>query len=69
LNSEFFWTTVSLALAGFIIVPFYMGMLIAYERTKSKIHLEFLEKANNIEKKVKFDEAVERLFEEGVENE
>ena len=41
-------------------------MLIAYDKSKSKTTLEFLATANHIEKKVKFDEAVERLFEEGV---
>lgn len=69
MNWDFFWTAVGLAVAGFFIVPFYMAMLISFEKAKTKIHLEFLEVANTIEKKVKFDEAVERLFEEGVENE
>jgi len=41
-------------------------MLIAYDKSKSKNTLEFLATANHLEKKVKFDEAVERLFEEGV---
>lgn len=67
MNAEFFWTAIALAFAGLIIVPFYLAMFIALEKSRTKIHLEFLATANHIEKKVKFDEAVERLFEEGVE--
>jgi hypothetical protein len=55
-----------LAVAGFFILPFYIAMLIAYSKIKyAKIELEFVATANHIEKKVKFDDAVERLFEEG----
>jgi len=66
MNAEFIWTAVALAFAGLIILPFYLAMLIAYDKSKSKTTLEFLATANHLEKKVKFDEAVERLFEEGV---
>lgn len=66
MNTEIFWTAVALALVGLIIFPFYLGLLVAYDKTKSRNDLEFLATANHIEKKVKFDEAVERLFEEGV---
>ena len=65
MNAEFFWTTVAIAFAGLIITPFYLAMLLAYQKSMSKIHLEFVATANHIENKVKFDEAVERLFEEG----
>jgi hypothetical protein len=41
-------------------------MFIALDKARAKTQLEFLATANHIEKKVKFDEAVERLFEEGV---
>ena len=40
-------------------------MLIAYKKAMMKIELEFVATANHIQKKVKFDDAVERLFEEG----
>jgi hypothetical protein len=40
-------------------------MLIAYKKSIMKIELEFVATANQIQKKVKFDDAVERLFEEG----
>ena len=66
MNAEFFWTAVALAFAGLIVAPFYLAMFIAFDKSRAKIQLEFLASANNIEKKVKFDEAVERLFEEGV---
>ncbi len=66
MNTEFFWTAIALAFAGLLILPFYLAMLIAYDKSKSKTTLEFLATAKHIEKKVKFDEAVERLFEEGV---
>ena len=40
-------------------------MLIAYNKTIMKIELEFLATAGQISKRVKFDDAVERLFEDG----
>ena len=66
MNQEFFWTAVALAFAGLIVAPFYLAMFIAFDKARAKTQLEFLATANHIEKKVKFDEAVERLFEEGV---
>lgn len=65
MNWEIIWTTVGLAIASFFILPFYIAMLIAYKKSIIKIDLEFLATANQIQKKVKFDDAVERLFEEG----
>ena len=65
MNWDFIWTAVGLAVAGFFILPFYIAMLIAYRKSIMKIELEFVATANHIEKKVKFDDAVERLFEEG----
>ena len=66
MNAEFFWTAVALAFAGLIIAPFYLAVFITFDKARAKTQLEFLATANHIEKKVKFDEAVERLFEEGV---
>ena len=40
-------------------------MLIAYKKSIMKIDLEFVATAGQIHKKVRFDDAVERLFEEG----
>ncbi len=65
MNWEIIWTAVGLAIASFFILPFYIAMLIAYKKSIIKIDLEFLATANQIQKKVKFDDAVERLFEEG----
>jgi len=65
LNWDLLWTVVGLAIASFFILPFYIAMLIAYKKSVLKIELEFVATANQIEKKVKFDDAVERLFEEG----
>ena len=65
MNWEIIWTTVGLAIASFFILPFYIAMLIAYKKSIIKMELEFVATANQIEKKVKFDDAVERLFEEG----
>lgn len=65
MNWELIWTTVGLAIASFFILPFYIAMIIAYKKNMQKIELEFLATANQIQKKVKFDDAVERLFEEG----
>ena len=59
------WTVVGLAIASFFILPFYLAMLIAYKKSIMKIELEFVATANSIQKKVKFDSDVERLFEEG----
>jgi hypothetical protein len=65
LNWNLIWTAVGLAIASFFILPFYLAMLIAYKKSVMKIDLEFVATANQIHKKVKFDDAVERLFEEG----
>ena len=62
---DLMWTVVGLAIASFFILPFYLAMLIAYKKSIMKIELEFVATANSIQKKVKFDDAVERLFEEG----
>jgi hypothetical protein len=64
-NWDLIWTAVGLAIAGFFILPFYIAMLIAYKKAMLKIELEFVATANQIHKKVRFDDAVERLFEEG----
>ncbi len=65
MNWNLIWTAVGLAIASFFILPFYIAMLIAYKKSIMKIELEFVATANQIQKKVKFDDAVERLFEEG----
>lgn len=65
MNWEIVWTAVGLLTVGLFFTPFYIALAIAYEKSRSKVHLEFVATANAVEKKVKFDEAVERLFEEG----
>ena len=65
MNWDLMWTVVGLAIASFFILPFYIAMLIAYKKSIMKIELEFVATANSIQKKVKFDSDVERLFEEG----
>ena len=65
MNWNFIWTAVGLAVASFFILPFYIAMLIAYKKSIMKMELEFVATANQIQKKVQFDDAVERLFEEG----
>jgi len=65
LNWNLIWTAVGLAIASFFILPFYIAMLIAYRKSIMKIELEFVATAGQITKKVRFDDAVERLFEEG----
>ena len=65
MNWNLLWTVVGLAIASFFILPFYLSMLIAYKKSIMKIELEFVATANSIQKKVKFDSDVERLFEEG----
>ena len=65
MNWNLIWTVVGLAIASFFILPFYLAMLIAYKKSIMKIELEFVATAGQITKKVRFDDAVERLFEEG----
>ena len=65
MNWNLIWTVVGLAVASFFILPFYLAMLIAYRKSIMKIELEFVATAGQITKKVRFDDAVERLFEEG----
>ena len=65
MNWNLLWTVVGLAIASFFILPFYLAMLIAYKKSIMKIELEFVATAGASIKKVRFDDAVERLFEEG----
>ena len=65
MNWDLMWTVVGLAIASFFILPFYIAMLIAYRKSMMKIELEFIATAGQMQKKVKFDDAVERLFEDG----
>jgi len=65
LNWNLIWTVVGLAVASFFILPFYFAMIIAYKKSVMKIDLEFVATSGQIHKKVRFDDAVERLFEEG----
>jgi len=65
MNWEIIWTAVGLLTIGLFFAPLYIAIAIAYEKARSKIQLEFVATANAVEKKVKFDEAVERLFEGG----
>lgn len=65
MNWDLIWTFIGLAIASFFILPIYIAMFIAYKKTEMKIELEFVATANQIQKKVKFDNAVERLFEDG----
>jgi hypothetical protein len=67
LNWDIIWTAVGLGVVFLFFSPFVLALLIAYEKSVAKIHLEFVATANAVEKKVRFDEAVERLFEEGAE--
>ncbi len=65
MNWDLIWTFIGLAIASFFILPIYIAMFIAYKKSEMKIELEFVATANQIQKKVKFDNAVERLFEDG----
>ena len=65
MNWDLIWTTIGLAVASFIILPFYIAMLIAYKKAISKVELEFLATAHHMGKTAKLDDAIERLFEEG----
>lgn len=65
MNLDLIWTTIGLAVASFIILPFYIAMIIAYKKAMSKIELEFLATAHQMGKTAKLDDAIERLFEEG----
>jgi hypothetical protein len=50
MNWDLIWTTIGLAVASFIILPFYIAMLIAYKKAISKVELEFLATAHHMEK-------------------
>ncbi len=67
MNWQLIGTIFGIGVVGLFLLPFYLSMFIVLERQRAKIHLELFATANTIEKKVKFDEAVERLFEEGVQ--
>jgi hypothetical protein len=65
LNWNLILTVIGLAVVSFFILPIYLAMAIAYNKTIMKTELEFIATAGQIQKKVKFDDAVERLFEDG----
>lgn len=65
MNWELIWTTVGLLVAGLFILPFYIGLAIAFHKAKMKSDLEFYTQANLIGKDIQMDSAIERLFEEG----
>lgn len=64
MNWEVIWTAVGLLVAGLFILPFYIGLMLAYQKSKSKIDLEFHTSLNIIYKEVHMDSAIERLFDE-----
>lgn len=66
MNWEIVWTTVGIAVGLLFILPFYIGLFIAFEKARAKIHLEYVVEANLVDKEMRFKESVERLFEEGV---
>ena len=65
MNWNLILTVIGLAVVSFFILPIYLAMAIAYNKTIMKTELEFIATAGQIQKKVKFDDAVERLFEDG----
>lgn len=66
MNWNLLWTMVGIGVAGLFIVPFYLAMFLAFERSRNKMNLELFITANHMDKKIKFDEQIERLFEDGV---
>lgn len=67
MNWEIIWTVAGVLGVVVFFLPFFLAFAIAFEKSRAKIHLEFVATANSIEKKMKFDESIERLFEEGAE--
>ena len=65
MNWEIIWTVAGVLGVMVFFAPFFLAIAIAFEKSRAKIHLEFVATANTIEKKVKFDESLERLFKEG----
>jgi hypothetical protein len=65
LNWEIVWTVAGVLGVLVFFSPFFLALAIAFEKSRAKIQLEFVATASSIEKKVKFDESIERLFEEG----
>mgnify|MGYP003353962499 CR=1 FL=1 len=64
MNWEIIWTTLGIGVGFLFLLPFYIAMLLAFEKGRAKIHLEYVVEANLVDKKMRFDESVERLFEE-----
>lgn len=64
MNWGLVWTTMGIAVGLLFILPFYIGLMIAFEKARAKIHLEYVVEANLVDKEMRFKESVERLFEE-----
>lgn len=67
MNWEVIWTAVGLLVAGLFILPFYIGLMVAYRKSVMKIDLEFYTTMNLVQKNSEMDNAIERLFEEGAQ--
>lgn len=70
MNWGFFETTLAtagaLALLSFFVFPFYIAMYSAMLKVRTKMQLEFIEAAQELGSKSMLDDAIERMFEEGV---
>jgi hypothetical protein len=70
LNWEFYLTTVStvftLAVISLIVFPVYAGIYMRLTEKKRIESIEFIKSMQEIQKESKIDDAIERIFEKGV---
>ena len=70
MNWEFYFTAVATAftfvLISLIAVPVYSAIYINIKEKKTQDAIEFMKNIQEMHKESKLDEAIERIFEEGV---
>jgi len=70
LNWEFYFTTVltvfTLAVISLIVFPVYAGIYMKINEKRRIESIEFIKGMQEIQKEAKIDDAIERIFENGV---
>lgn len=70
MNVELYLTTIAivgtLMVLGIIFIPVYSALYLSIKDRQAKNAIEFMSKVQEMHKESKLDEAIERIFEEGV---
>ena len=70
MNTEVYFTTIAivatLMFLSVIFAPVYFAIYLSIKDRQAKSAIEFMSKVQEMQKESKLDEAIERIFEEGV---